>query len=341
MNKDRLNNAFDIITNEIKEDLEIINKKSNEELDETLKNYSEVMSKLNEVSNGELSMLDKSNKLNELLLKISDDKNYAFMPDLAEINKCIKYLKENNYTEMLTSIYYNLASIYDDIGKENTANYADNSAAYYYTLAIEKMAELVKSNMKLYCESFGTLLCSATVFFDRTKRKVNIDIDYIKLGWESAINFNNYELAYVISRNFSIIFDNLNELEKSQEIGWLLLKTGKEKVDKNLDYNLKELIGNAQGQSNSFRKFQGNYNKQIAEAYFYAGYFAECSDKESSNYRNKQIALNYYWYCCFTKARVDSEYAKKAYSAALKVPFDKDCREIIKEIRNIKKANRK
>jgi hypothetical protein len=339
MNFDLVNNALNVLDEELNEEMSTLKNKSEQELDESMKQFSGIMSKLNEIADGEFSQTESSVQLLELLTNISNNKNYGLLPDEKEINACIDYLKQKNDIQMLASTYYNLASIYDDMGKQSNAPQCDELASLYYALAIQELSKFVESDLEVYCEVYGILLSETSVFLDRTKKDVNFDISYIKSGWQYAIKCEKYELADNISNNYTVLYAGLGEEEKCQEIALLLIETHKLMVDHGCDFDLKKFINDAEAYAYGFRKLPGNNNdEKIAKGYLYAAYFAEHSNKESESYRNRKIALDYYWYCVYAQERAYSEYANKAYTAALKVPFSKDCRLIVKETKKARKG---
>lgn len=298
------------------------------------------LSELNESTEGICSELQQCIELMLLLNDIAENGSYELLPKHEKIMECIDYLKDNQYSEMLASIYASVAEIYDSITNKNKNNSINEMIGRFYVLAIDKYYELAKSNAELYYREFGRVLSLASVFIDRTKSDIVIKfpfIDPVSFVWQCAMDKKNYELAENISHNYYFIYGKLGEFDSTKAAGLMLEITHREIFDAGLEYDLKKFIGDSQGYANLFRDAPGNNDSEIAKGYLNAAYFAEHSDKESASYRNKEIALNYYWYCAFAEQDVFSIYAEKAYNAALKVPFSKDCRCIAREIRTKRK----
>ena len=301
-----------------------------------------MFSRLNQITGNQESELEKCIRLLKILPQI---KSIDELPAQEEIQSCIRYLIQENNMLMLGAICSNMAGTYQAIQKNSETSRYNKVIYEYYCLGVEatvvaiNLLEKEKSDKRILKNvktGFAYLLVEISIFLNETKQ--DMDVEYVKMGCQYAIENDEIHVAKAIAINFTRLYNAIEpERKKVLEVVRILMEINKKIIDKGLDHDLKLCIKDAQAYSNTYQYDWGIGNKEKSRGFWYAAYYAEHSKKESRRYRNYECAVNNYWYSKFAREPIDSEFWEKAYRYAKKFPTDQTCLMIVKEYRELKK----
>ena len=334
------------------------------EIQKSIDENAEMFSRLNQITGNQESELENCIRLLKILPQI---KSIDKLPAQEEIQSCIRYLIQENNMLMLGAVCSNMAGAYQAIQKNSEIS-RDNKVSYefpasqipfslpspsrynkiiyeYYCLGVEatvaaiNLLEKEKSDKRILKNvktGFAYLLVEISIFLNETKQ--DMDVEYVKIGCQYAIENDEIHVAKAIANNFTRLYNAIeSEQKKVLEVVRILMEINKKIIDKGLDHDLELCIKDAQTYSNTYQYDWGIGNEEKSRGFWYAAYYAEHSKKESRRYRNYECAVNNYWYSKFAREPIDSEFWEKAYRYAKKFPTDQTCSMIVKEYRELKK----
>lgn len=312
------------------------------EIQKSIDENAEMFSRLNQITGNQESELEKCIRLLKILPQI---KSIDKLPAQEEIQSCIRYLIQENNMLMLGAICSNMAGAYQAIQKNSETSKYNKIIYEYYCLGVEStvaainLLEKEKSDKRILKNvktGFAYLLVEISIFLNETKQ--DMDVEYVKIGCQYAIENDEIHVAKAIANNFTRLYNAIEpERKKVLEVVRILMEINKKIIDKGLDHDLKLCIKDAQTYSNTYQYDWGIGNEEKSRGFWYAAYYAEHSKKESRRYRNYECAVNNYWYSKFAREPIDSEFWEKAYRYAKKFPTDQTCLMIVKEYRELKK----
>lgn len=222
MNNLKLDKALKDLESELENDMKNLKHKSDEELKESIEDYSEMAERLNNASGNKNDKLIECINLLKNLEKIAETKNYKMLPDVETVDDYIEYLHEHNDFEMIASISYYLGDIYSEIAEQTKDEIFYRLSLMYYSYGIVALAEIIDKKSFLLYETYGILLSKASVLIDKLKVGVGFDFNLVKKGYIYARKYKSNKLAANIANNYILIYQDSGEIEKSHEINELV-----------------------------------------------------------------------------------------------------------------------